>query len=215
MTIARSRHRPDLMWRVAVWAAMRRGWSSRGSKRDECGTDPAGTSRGSRFAFQGATAAPVTPSGRGSGSHTRGGGSCAGRTRLNPKENGSEAAELERQLRKLIAGQDEAIREIVNVYQLHLAGLAAPQRPIGAMLFLGPTGTGKTRMVEALAEALVGSRAPSSRSMRGVPAQPRDCETRRFASRLSGPSRNAPAAEPGDADAVSHRPGEAQLRAVR
>ena len=57
----------------------------------------------------------------------------------------------------MIAGQPEAIREIVNVYQMHLAGLAAPGRPIGTMLLLGPTGTGKTRIVEALAEALTGT----------------------------------------------------------
>jgi ATP-dependent Clp protease ATP-binding subunit ClpA len=77
--------------------------------------------------------------------------------RLNPDENGGEAAGLQRQLSAMIAGQDEAIKEIVNVYQMHLAGLNAPQRPIGTLLFLGPTGTGKTRIVEALAEALVGT----------------------------------------------------------
>jgi ATP-dependent Clp protease ATP-binding subunit ClpA len=77
--------------------------------------------------------------------------------RLNPEENGGRAVELQRQLSAMIAGQDEAIKEIVNVYQMHLAGLNAPQRPIGTLLFLGPTGSGKTRIVEALAEALVGT----------------------------------------------------------
>jgi len=52
-------------------------------------------------------------------------------------------------------GQDEAIQQIVNIYQMHLTGMAAPGRPIGNFLFLGPTGTGKTRIVEATAEALV------------------------------------------------------------
>jgi ATP-dependent Clp protease ATP-binding subunit ClpA len=81
----------------------------------------------------------------------------SGRVRLNPEENGGQASELQRQLSAMIAGQDEAIKEIVNIYQMHLAGLNAPQRPIGTLLFLGPTGTGKTRIVEALAEALVGT----------------------------------------------------------
>jgi len=80
-----------------------------------------------------------------------------GRVRLNPDEGGGAAAALQDDMQKMIAGQTEAIREIVNVYQMHLAGLAAPGRPIGTMLLLGPTGTGKTRVVEALAEALVGT----------------------------------------------------------
>src|SRR5208283_3416705 len=63
--------------------------------------------------------------------------------------------DLESKLRSMVIGQDRAITEIVNLYQMYLAGLAAPGRPIGSLLFLGPTGSGKTRMVEATAEALV------------------------------------------------------------
>ncbi|HUA21044.1 MAG TPA: AAA family ATPase [Bryobacteraceae bacterium] len=59
-------------------------------------------------------------------------------------------------LSQLVVGQDEAIREIVDVYQLHGTGLNAPGRPIGNFLFLGPTGCGKTRLVEATAECLLG-----------------------------------------------------------
>src|SRR5207245_3593391 len=59
-------------------------------------------------------------------------------------------------LRKRIVGQDEAIDQIVNIYQMYLAGMNTPSRPIGNFLFLGPTGSGKTRMVEAAAESLVG-----------------------------------------------------------
>ena len=84
-------------------------------------------------------------------------GDAGGRLRLDPDENGGAAAKLQDELRKMIAGQTEAIREIVNIYQMHLAGLAAPGRPVGALLLLGPTGTGKTRIVEAMAEALVGT----------------------------------------------------------
>jgi len=53
-------------------------------------------------------------------------------------------------------GQDEAIDQIVNIYQTYLAGMNSPGRPIGNFLFLGPTGSGKTRLVEATAESMVG-----------------------------------------------------------
>ncbi len=62
---------------------------------------------------------------------------------------------LETNLRRMIIGQDEAIEQIVNIYQMHLTGMSAPGRPIGNFLFLGPTGSGKTRIVEATAEALL------------------------------------------------------------
>ena len=74
---------------------------------------------------------------------------------LDTSKTGGEAAVLERSLRKRIVGQDEAIHEIVNVYQMYLTGMNAPGRPIGNFLFLGPTGSGKTRTVEATAEALL------------------------------------------------------------
>jgi predicted Ser/Thr protein kinase len=54
----------------------------------------------------------------------------------------------------LVVGQDEGIEQIVNVYQTCLSGLISPGRPIGNFLFLGPTGSGKTRIVEATAESL-------------------------------------------------------------
>ena len=57
----------------------------------------------------------------------------------------------------MLVGQDEAIRQIVDVYQMHLAGLSPAGRPIGNFLFLGPTGSGKTRAVEAIAEVLLGN----------------------------------------------------------
>ena len=62
---------------------------------------------------------------------------------------------LETNLRRMIVGQDEAIEQIVNIYQMNLTGMSAPGRPIGNFLFLGPTGSGKTRIVEATAEALL------------------------------------------------------------
>ena len=74
---------------------------------------------------------------------------------LDPTRTGREAEALESNLSRLIVGQDEAIQQIVNIYQMHLTGMTPPGRPIGNFLFLGPTGSGKTRIVEATAEALV------------------------------------------------------------
>jgi ATP-dependent Clp protease ATP-binding subunit ClpB len=74
---------------------------------------------------------------------------------LDPTRTGREAEALEANLCRMIVGQDEAIQQIVNIYQMHLTGMTPPGRPIGNFLFLGPTGSGKTRIVEATAEALV------------------------------------------------------------
>src|SRR5579862_9187152 len=74
---------------------------------------------------------------------------------LDPHKTGRQAEHLESSLRHLIVGQDEAIHEIVRAYQTHLAGLSPVGRPVGNFLFLGPTGSGKTRVVEATAEALL------------------------------------------------------------
>jgi ATP-dependent Clp protease ATP-binding subunit ClpA len=74
---------------------------------------------------------------------------------LDPTRTGRDAESLEQALNRNIVGQDEAIQQIVNIYQMNLTGMSAPGRPIGNFLFLGPTGSGKTRIVEATAEALV------------------------------------------------------------
>jgi ATP-dependent Clp protease ATP-binding subunit ClpB len=76
-------------------------------------------------------------------------------TSLDPTRTGRMAGDLENKLRHLIVGQDEAIHQIVRAYQTHVAGLSPVGRPIGNFLFLGPTGSGKTRIVEATAESLL------------------------------------------------------------
>ncbi len=75
---------------------------------------------------------------------------------LNPDLKSPQAQEFEDKLSALIVGQDRALRRITGLYQIYLAGLAHPGRPIGTLLFLGPTGSGKTRVVEAAAEVLFG-----------------------------------------------------------
>ena len=76
--------------------------------------------------------------------------------RLDPAQTGQDAETLNTDLHKRIVGQDDAIGQIVNIYQTYLAGMNSPGRPVGNLLFLGPTGSGKTRLVEATAESLVG-----------------------------------------------------------
>jgi ATP-dependent Clp protease ATP-binding subunit ClpB len=81
----------------------------------------------------------------------------AGLALLDATVTGKKAKELEAKLHRLVIGQEEAVHEIVRTYQTYLAGLSPDGRPIGNFLFLGPTGTGKTRAVEATAEALLGN----------------------------------------------------------
>jgi ATP-dependent Clp protease ATP-binding subunit ClpA len=64
---------------------------------------------------------------------------------------------LAARLSELLVGQPEAIETIVPYVQMYQAGLSPEGRPVGVVLLLGPTGTGKTRTVEALAEVLHGS----------------------------------------------------------
>jgi len=77
-------------------------------------------------------------------------------TVLDPTKQCPEAEAFERELRSRIVGQDRAIRQLARVYQVYLSGLSAPGRPLANLLLLGPTGSGKTRLVEATAEALFG-----------------------------------------------------------
>ncbi len=76
------------------------------------------------------------------------------RVPLNPDMKSPRAQEFETKLSSLIVGQERAVRRISGLYQIYLAGMQNPGRPVGTMLFLGPTGSGKTRVVEAAAEVL-------------------------------------------------------------
>ncbi len=75
---------------------------------------------------------------------------------LDPTRRSNAAQDFETALRRKIVGQDQAIEKVAEIYQMFLAGLNPPGRPIGNLLFLGPTGSGKTRVVEAVAESLFG-----------------------------------------------------------
>jgi len=75
---------------------------------------------------------------------------------LDPSRRSIESQEFDAALRHKIVGQEEGIRALVDLYQVFLAGMCPQGRPVGNLLFLGPTGSGKTRIVEAAAEILFG-----------------------------------------------------------
>src|ERR1700730_8389387 len=75
---------------------------------------------------------------------------------LDPEQKSPRAQEFEERLTARIVGQERAVRRMSGLYQIFLAGMSPLNRPIGTMLFLGPTGSGKTRVVEAAAEVLFG-----------------------------------------------------------
>src|SRR5215831_16992346 len=66
---------------------------------------------------------------------------------LDPAQTGLAAQEFEARLRSKVVGQDDAIRQVVRVYQTFSLGMSIPGRPVGCFLFVGPTGTGKTLSV--------------------------------------------------------------------
>ncbi len=134
---------------------------------------------------------------------------------LDPAQTGRDATQLETGLRRLIIGQDDAIHQIVNIYQMHLTGMNPPGRPIGNFLFLGPTGSGKTRIVEATAETLL----KNPRAVIKI-----DCaefqHSHEIAKLIGSPPgylghRETHPALAGSAKSVPHRRQQAELRALR
>jgi ATP-dependent Clp protease ATP-binding subunit ClpA len=80
----------------------------------------------------------------------------AARQQLNPSIRSNETRDFHAALKTKIVGQEEGVQALVDLYQVFCAGLNSPGRPVGNLLFLGPTGSGKTRIVEAAAEILFG-----------------------------------------------------------
>ena len=77
--------------------------------------------------------------------------------RLDPHKKAESVSQFEEILRKRIVGQDDAVDKVVDAFQVYSAGLNTPGRPLSNMLFLGPSGTGKTKTCETVAEALYGN----------------------------------------------------------
>jgi ATP-dependent Clp protease ATP-binding subunit ClpB len=78
------------------------------------------------------------------------------KAKLDPNRHSFEAQEFESAMRRRIVGQEDGIRAVADLYQVFRAGMCSTGRPVGNLLFLGPTGSGKTRIVEAAAEILFG-----------------------------------------------------------
>ncbi len=78
------------------------------------------------------------------------------RQQLNPSIRSNETRDFQQALKAKIVGQEEGVQALVDLFQVFSAGLNSPGRPVGNLLFLGPTGSGKTRIVEAAAEILFG-----------------------------------------------------------
>ena len=77
-------------------------------------------------------------------------------TRLTQGE-ANQLLRLEKELGRRVAGQTAAVRAVARAIRRSRTGLKEPHRPVGAFLFLGPTGVGKTELAKALAQALFGS----------------------------------------------------------
>jgi ATP-dependent Clp protease ATP-binding subunit ClpA len=75
---------------------------------------------------------------------------------LDPSKRSTDTVDFQTALQGKIVGQEEGVQALVDLYQVFRAGLNSPGRPVGNLLFLGPTGSGKTRIVEAAAEILFG-----------------------------------------------------------
>ncbi|MDY5357151.1 MAG: ATP-dependent Clp protease ATP-binding subunit [Candidatus Cryptobacteroides sp.] len=69
----------------------------------------------------------------------------------------SRLLNMEKNLRKKIIGQDEAIGKVARAIRRNRAGIKDPDKPVGTFIFFGPTGVGKTRLAKALAEELFDS----------------------------------------------------------
>src|ERR1700719_4692215 len=80
----------------------------------------------------------------------------ASQQQLDPTLRSQESQVFQAALRSKVVGQEEGVRAVVDLYQVFCAQMCASGRPVGNLLFLGPTGSGKTRIVEAAAEILFG-----------------------------------------------------------
>jgi hypothetical protein len=131
---------------------------------------------------------------------------------LDPARRSFESRDFEGGLRRKIVGQDEAVQAVVDLYQVFRAGLNSPGRPVGNLLFLGPTGAGKTRVVEATAEVLFGD----PRAVIKIDcAEFQHSQVDRVSSGIPRSPRDTPADHARGTFAISHREIEDQLFALR
>ncbi len=77
--------------------------------------------------------------------------------KLDESKVPDEVRKLEEHLHSKIIGQDRAIKQFVRAYEAFLTDMQRPDGPVGVLLFLGPTGVGKTRIMEVFSEYLWGT----------------------------------------------------------
>jgi ATP-dependent Clp protease ATP-binding subunit ClpB len=82
---------------------------------------------------------------------------------LDPTKRSTQVSRFEVMLKERVIGQSNAIVAILDSFSKVLAGIRNPERPILTLLFLGPTGVGKTETVKALAETVFGKRTAFTR----------------------------------------------------
>jgi ATP-dependent Clp protease ATP-binding subunit ClpC len=82
---------------------------------------------------------------------------------LRPQETSRELARFAGDMKRQVVGQDRAVDRLTDSLSRVIAGIQDPERPLLTMLFLGPTGVGKTETVRALADLLFGSRRAFTR----------------------------------------------------
>jgi ATP-dependent Clp protease ATP-binding subunit ClpB len=78
--------------------------------------------------------------------------------KLDTSKTSTLSGLLSRQLANRIVGQEKGVEALLDMVEAHRAGFGEDSRPAGVGLFLGPTGTGKTHVVETLAQALFGDK---------------------------------------------------------
>src|SRR5579864_3694181 len=131
---------------------MRRKRDRKSSRSSVCCTPPLGSNSTSLIGPRIGVCSETGSSGRRMAMST----SRLAQQTLDPTLRSVESQEFQAALKSKVVGQEEGVRALVDLYQVFCAGMSSMGRPVGNLLFLGPTGSGKTRIVEAAAEILFG-----------------------------------------------------------
>jgi type VI secretion system protein VasG len=76
---------------------------------------------------------------------------------LDPRLHSVSVHDIEQQLKQRVAGQDGPISQLAGILETYFAGYGDPNTPVGVVMFLGPSGVGKTSLIENLCDILYGN----------------------------------------------------------